>query len=85
MPFGFEDSTMVTALPRLNLNLGIINAMQPRVWLTQNVGMSPKDCAIKMIVDGLRPLIGDIYYGGTIECWIWVYQSEVFLKKEYIS
>jgi arginyl-tRNA synthetase len=54
-PFGVEE-TMVTPATRLEFGDYQCNAA---VGLSKNVAMAPMDCAIK-IVEGLRPLIGDI-------------------------
>jgi len=54
-PFGFEDA-MVTAATKLEFGDYQCNAA---MGLAKNVGLSPRDCAVK-IVDGLRPLIGDV-------------------------
>jgi hypothetical protein len=54
-PFGVEE-TMVTPATRLEFGDYQCNAA---MGLSKNVGMAPRDCAIK-IVEGLRPLIGDI-------------------------
>ena len=54
-PFGFNDA-MVTPATRLDFGDYQCNAAMS---LAKNVGMSPRDCATK-IVDGLRPIIGDI-------------------------
>ena len=54
-PFGFQD-TMVTAATKLEFGDYQCNAA---MGLARNVGMSPRDCAMK-IVEGLRPLIGNI-------------------------
>jgi hypothetical protein len=54
-PFGFEDA-MVTAATKLEFGDYQCNAA---MGLAKNVGLSPRDCAVK-ILDGLRPLIGDV-------------------------
>lgn len=54
-PFGFQD-TMVTPATKLEFGDYQCNAA---MGLARNVGMSPRDCAMK-IVEGLRPLIGNI-------------------------
>jgi len=54
-PFGVEE-TAVTPATRLEFGDYQCNAA---MGLAKNVGMSPRDCAMK-IVEGLRPLIGDI-------------------------
>ncbi len=54
-PFGFSD-TMVTPATKLEFGDYQCNAA---MGLAKNVGMSPNDCAMK-IVDGIRPLIKDI-------------------------
>ena len=54
-PFGFSDA-MVTPATKLEFGDYQCNAA---MGLAKNVGMSPRDCAMK-IVDGIRPLIEDI-------------------------
>jgi len=54
-PFGFEDA-MVTPATKLEFGDYQCNAA---MGLAKYVGLSPRDCAMQ-IVDGLRPLIGDV-------------------------